>query len=112
MFVVSIIVIMKFNVIFFGFIGFFGLVLVVVLIKNDGILVDIVVFEKYIVKYKVDVDVGRKKKYEFDIINKVKKKNKKGVVEFINIDGFLGYVVEIFDLEFKELRDFDLVSGF
>lgn len=102
---------MKFNATIFGLTGLLGLALAAVPIKNDGISADIVVPEKYIVKYKASADAGRKKKHESDITNKAKKKNKKGVVESINIDGLSGYVAEIPDSELKELRDSDLVSG-
>ncbi|VBB80739.1 Putative oryzin precursor [Podospora comata] len=101
---------MKFNATLFGLTGLLGLALAAVPIKNDGISADIVVPEKYIVKYKASADAGRKKKHESDITNKAKKKNKKGVVESINIDGLSGYVAEIPDSELKELRDSDLIE--
>ncbi|CAP61944.1 uncharacterized protein PODANS_5_1630 [Podospora anserina S mat+] len=101
---------MKLNATLFGLTGLLGLALAAVPIKNDGISADIVVPEKYIVKYKADADAGRKKKHESDITNKAKKKNKKGVVESINIDGLSGYVAEIPDSELKELRDSDLIE--
>ncbi|KAK4652615.1 hypothetical protein QC762_0074970 [Podospora pseudocomata] len=101
---------MKLNVTLFGLTGLLGLALAAVPIKNDGISADIVVPEKYIVKYKANADAGRKKKHESHITNKAKKKNKKGVVESINIDGLSGYVAEIPDSELKELRDSDLIE--
>ncbi|KAK4641470.1 hypothetical protein QC761_0074380 [Podospora bellae-mahoneyi] len=101
---------MKLNATLFGLTGLLGLALAAVPIKNDGISADIVVPEKYIVKYKANADAGRKKKHESDITNKAKKKNKKGVVESINIDGLSGYVAEIPDSELKQLRDSDLIE--
>ncbi|KAK4663923.1 uncharacterized protein QC763_0080550 [Podospora pseudopauciseta] len=101
---------MKLNATLLGLTGLLSLALAAVPIKNDGISADIVVPEKYIVKYKANADAGRKKKHESDITNKAKKKNKKGVVESINIDGLSGYVAEIPDSELKELRDSDLIE--
>ncbi|KAK4204619.1 peptidase S8/S53 domain-containing protein [Triangularia verruculosa] len=101
---------MKFTATLYGLSGLLGLALAAVPIKNDGISADIVVPEKYIVKYKANADAGRKKKHESDVTSKAKKKNKKGVVETIDIDGLSGYVAEIPDSELKELRDSDLIE--
>ncbi|KAK0663411.1 peptidase S8/S53 domain-containing protein [Cercophora samala] len=101
---------MKLTAALFSLTGLLSLALAAVPITNDGISADIVVPEKYIIKYKANADAGRKKKHESDITNKAKKKNKKGVVESINIDGLSGYVAEIPDSELKELRDSDLIE--
>ncbi|KAF7549538.1 hypothetical protein G7Z17_g6340 [Cylindrodendrum hubeiense] len=101
---------MKFTAVLCGFTGLFSLALAVAPVKNADISADIVVPDKYIVKYKSAAGSSNRKKHESDITKKAKKKNKKGVVNTISIDGFQGYVVEIPASELNDIANSDLIE--
>ncbi|KAK3376406.1 peptidase S8/S53 domain-containing protein [Lasiosphaeria ovina] len=79
-------------------------------VKNEGISAEVVIPDKYIVKYKDNADPTKKKKHEQDVTAKAKKSKKGGVVENIDIDGLSGYVAEIPSSELKDLTSSPLVE--
>ncbi|KAK3317299.1 peptidase S8/S53 domain-containing protein [Cercophora scortea] len=79
-------------------------------IKNDGVGVDIVVPDKYIVTYKEGADPAKKKKHQEDVDKKAKKNKKQGVTETIDIAGLHAYVVEIAPTDLKSVLSSDLVD--
>lgn len=100
---------MRFTLTLCALTGLLGLGLAGAPIKNDGISADILVPDTYIVTYKSGADSADKKRHQDSITKKAKKKNKKGVVDTINLDGLQGYVAEIPNTELKDIIDSDLV---
>ncbi|KAH6999385.1 peptidase S8/S53 domain-containing protein [Ilyonectria destructans] len=90
--------------------GLLGLALAAAPIKNDGISADIVVPDKYIVTYKTGTDATERKNHENGITKKAKKKNKKGVVDTIDVGGLHAYVVEIPPSEVKDITNSNLIE--
>lgn len=102
---------MKFSATLCSLTGLLGLALAAAPIKNDGISADIVVPDKYIVTYKTGTDATERKNHENGITKKAKKKNKKGVVDTIDVGGLHAYVVEIPPSEVKDIANSNLVSN-
>ncbi|KAI5463872.1 peptidase S8/S53 domain-containing protein [Mariannaea sp. PMI_226] len=101
---------MKFTATLFGLAGLLGLALAEAPIKNNDLSSDLVVPDKYIVTYKSGIDSSQRKKHEEDITKKAKKKNKKGVVDSLNLGEYKGYVVEIPPTELKDVADSNLIA--
>jgi hypothetical protein len=81
-------------------------------IQNANVEPDLVIPNSYIIKYKPDASVTKKKKHEEIINEKAKNKGKEGVVNNIDIGGFKGYIAEIPSSELKEIIESDLVRGY
>lgn len=78
-------------------------------ITNAGLAADLVVPDRYIVKYKDNVDPEKRTKHEDEINKKAKKSNKKGILHKLNLKGLSGYVVEISSDDTKDVTSSELV---
>ncbi|EWZ27754.1 peptidase S8/S53 domain-containing protein [Fusarium oxysporum Fo47] len=101
---------MKFTTALFGLTGLVGLALAQAPIKNNEVDSEIVVPDSYIITYKSSATPSNKKRHEEAITKKAKSKDKEGVVDSINLDGFQGYVAEIPPSELKDVVNSDLVA--
>ncbi|KAK4185640.1 peptidase S8/S53 domain-containing protein [Podospora australis] len=101
---------MKFTATLCSLAGLLGLALAAVPIANDGISADVVVPDKFIIKYKTNVDAARKKKHQNDLTAKAKKKNKKGVTDTIDIAGLSGYIAELSPSELNDIKNSDIIE--
>ncbi|KAK3386156.1 peptidase S8/S53 domain-containing protein [Podospora didyma] len=79
-------------------------------ITNEGISAEIVVADKYIVKYKAGVDATKKKQHEDAITFSARNSTKAGVTLKLDIDGFSGYVAELTPAEVKSLTTSSLIE--
>lgn len=78
-------------------------------ITNAGLAANLVVPDRYIVKYKDNVDPVKRRKHEDDIDKKAKKSKKKGILNTLNLKGLNGYVVEMPSEDVKDVTSSDLV---
>lgn len=102
---------MKFTIAFAGLAALLAapLVLAGAQITNAGLAANLVVPDRYIVKYKDNVDPERRRKHEDDIDKKAKKSKRKGIVHTLNLKSLNGYVVEIPSEDVKDVTSSDLV---
>ncbi|KAM5350432.1 hypothetical protein ACJ41O_006937 [Fusarium nematophilum] len=101
---------MKFTATLCGLTGLLSLTLAVAPIRNADLSAELTVPNKYIVTYKTGTSSGSRKKHEQDITKQAKKKNKKGVVDDINLGALQGYIVEISPSELTDIVNSDLVD--
>lgn len=78
-------------------------------ITNAGLAANLVVPDRYIVKYKDNVDPGKRRKHEDDIDKKAKTSKKKGILNTLNLKGLNGYVVEMSSEDIKDVTSSELV---
>ncbi len=79
-------------------------------IKNDGVLASLIIPDTYIVKYKADADVAKRKQHEKDVHGRARNASKQGIFDTFNIPGLQGYVAEISPSDLDALRNSDLVG--
>ena len=103
---------MKFTVFIAGFVALLGapLALAAAQIKNAGLAADLVVPDRYIVKYKDNVDSKRRRDHEDYIDKKSKRSKKRGILHQLDLAGFTGYVVEISPEDMGDVMSSELVS--
>ena len=103
---------MRFTVIIVGFVALVGapLTLAAAQIKNAGLAADLVMPDRYIVKYKDNVDSKKRRDHEDYIDKKSKKSNKQGILHKLDLAGFNGYVVEISPEDTGDVTSSELVS--
>jgi hypothetical protein len=80
-------------------------------IKNDGVLADLVIPDTYIIKYKATVNATVRKKHEEDVDSKSKKASMRGIFDSFDVPGLQGYAAEIPQSELNELMQSDLVRN-
>jgi subtilisin family serine protease len=101
---------MKFTATLCGLTGLLSLALAAAPVKNADLSAELTVPNKYIVTYKTGTSSGSRKKHEEDITKKAKKKNKKGVVDAIDLGALQGYVAEIPPSELPDIVNSNLVD--
>ncbi|KAJ4128989.1 hypothetical protein NW768_007515 [Fusarium equiseti] len=102
---------MKFNTSLILCTELIGLAFAQVKLQNADVEADLVIPNRYIIKYKGDASATSKKKHEKVINEKAKSKGKEGIVNNIDLDGFEGYIAEIPSSELKAVTESDLVES-
>jgi hypothetical protein len=78
-------------------------------ILNSGAPSDSIIPDRYIVRYRSDIDADRRRLHEIDVDEKARNANKLGIVDRFDIPGLQGYVVEMPSSELDILKACNLV---
>ncbi|KAK0736763.1 peptidase S8/S53 domain-containing protein [Apiosordaria backusii] len=79
-------------------------------INNNNIAADLVVPNRYIVKYKDNASASSRKTHEATITLQSKKAHKKGVIAPLNVPGLQGYVADLDPADLKLITSSGLVE--
>ena len=104
---------MKSNAAFYAVTAFLAipLALAAVPTKDNGFMLNVEIPDKYIVKYKPNIDLDTRRKHEEDINNKAKQDKKRGVVDTFDMLGMQGYIVEMGFSSFENVTEGGLVRA-
>jgi hypothetical protein len=79
-------------------------------IRNDWAPADIVVPNKYIVKYRPDINALERRIHEEDVNLRARNAGQRGIVADFGMPGLQGYIVEILSSALADLTQSNLVS--